>query len=101
MCKYCDNVFDANKALAALWFKRKGPLFKNRIDMWKNKNKKQLGVIVSVRSNCKCLETKAILSIKGKNKKDNEDWLDLPINYCPICGKQLREELINQEDINA
>lgn len=101
MCKYCDNIFDENVELEPLYFKRTGPDFKNRIDKWKNKNKKQLGIILKIRSNCEYLEKEAILSIKGKNEKNYLDWLDLKINYCPICGKQLREKLIKEENING
>lgn len=101
MCKYCDNIFDENIPVAELYFKRSGPDYFDRIDKWKNKNKKILGVIVKVSSNCKNLEKEAILSIKGKSKKNYLDWLDLKINYCPICGKQLRKKLIDEENING
>lgn len=101
MCKYCDNVFDGDKDLSALWFKRKGPIFKNTIDMWQNKNKKQLGVIINLKSDCKHSDKGPVLSIKGRNKRNDWDWLDLNINYCPICGKQLRKQIIAEEKING
>ena len=94
MCKYCEEVFDEEKDLQALWFERKGPIFKNKFDSIINKNEKKLGVIMMMRSNCSELNIGPVLSIKGRHKNNEHDWLDLEINYCPMCGKQLRKDLI-------
>ena len=101
MCKYCNNVFDEKENIYILFFKRFGPVFKNRIDKWKNKNKKQIAIIINEKSNCNHLNKGPVLSIKGKNKNNSLDWFDLKINYCPVCGKQLREKIISEEQIDG
>lgn len=94
MCNYCEQVFNEDAELKALWFKREGTMFKNKMDCIKNKNAKKIGMIISVRSNCSCNNIGPVISIKGKDKNNEFDWLDLKINYCPMCGKQLREKLV-------
>lgn len=89
MCEYCEQCFDENADLKGFYFTRSGTFFKNKRDAKISKKEKQLGIICHVRSNCKLNDTGPILSIRG-NRKDEDDWLDLKINYCPMCGRKLR-----------
>ena len=89
MCEYCEQCFDENADLKCFYFTRSGTVFKNKRDLRRSKKEKQVGMILYVRSNCKLNDTGPILSIQGK-KKDMYDWLDLQINYCPMCGQKLR-----------
>lgn len=85
MCKYCEEI----ESKCAIWFTRQGPFYSKE-----EKKEKVLGAIFDIKSNCGLLNEGPVLCIQGKDKENPTDWFDFRINYCPRCGRQLREELI-------
>ena len=84
MCKYCESVGDTldNKIGYATKFRKQKSSKKGE--------KTKIGCIVNMQTS----NIGWVISVKGENKNDPEDWYDFRINYCPRCGKRLREKLL-------
>lgn len=89
MCKYCEKKEDEYFGFP-IYFLKKGMFIS------KEKQDKKVSVITNLKEDINgfVLNKGWVIMIKGPNEKDVTDWYDLKINYCPICGKQLRENPI-------
>ena len=84
MCKYCE--FNEEGFGNAIKFKKFKPGIENM--------EEKIGVIF----NMQFLNAGPVISINPEDANNTENWFDFKINYCPRCGRQLREVLIQEKE---
>ena len=96
MCKHCDNIFDKSKDIIGFYFE-KDKMFKGVTDDYPEY--KRLAAIMDLtRDETIYVNLGPVLTVTAMPNGTENDWIDLPINYCPICGKQLRKKLMEENN---